>query len=56
MIDKKLYRPAQIDEWAIVVYERQNRFNAESAQTLIRDFISGCNAVGACAFPLLSHV
>ncbi|KAF8993952.1 Piwi domain-containing protein [Cyathus striatus] len=47
MVDKKFYAPTEpIHRWVIVVYERQQRFNPDAVEGMIRDFITGCASVG----------
>ncbi|TBU42174.1 argonaute-like protein [Dichomitus squalens] len=46
MVDKKLYRPAAINRWVIVIYEREQRFNRAAAQELARNFLGAFEAVG----------
>lgn len=45
-IDKRFYNPAAIDRWIVVVYERQQRFNQQSAQDMIAGLVQGCTEVG----------
>ena len=44
--DKKLYRPAAIRTWAIVIYESQGRFRQDTARDMARGFIEGALSVG----------
>ncbi|KIK94706.1 hypothetical protein PAXRUDRAFT_827744 [Paxillus rubicundulus Ve08.2h10] len=46
MIDKRFFRPAAIERWAVVIYERQQRFNQQAAQDMIKGLVHGCNEVG----------
>lgn len=46
MIDKRFYKPTVIRHWAVVVYERQQRFNEITVQELVKGFIDSCNSVG----------
>ncbi|EGO01883.1 hypothetical protein SERLA73DRAFT_177463 [Serpula lacrymans var. lacrymans S7.3] len=46
MVDKRFYRPASIDRWVVVVYERQARFNQQAAQEMISGLMSSCASVG----------
>ncbi|KAH7887674.1 argonaute-like protein [Phlebopus sp. FC_14] len=46
MIDKRFFRPANIDRWIVVIYERQQRFNQQAAQDMIDGLVRSCNAVG----------
>jgi hypothetical protein len=44
--DKKLFRPAAIKTWVIVIYESQGRFRQETARDMARGFIEGAQSVG----------
>jgi eukaryotic translation initiation factor 2C len=44
--DQKFYRPVVIEQWMIVVYERQQRYNMETVNNLIRGFGMACDKVG----------
>lgn len=46
MIDKKFYSPASIDKWVVVVYERQQRFNANNVREMVEGFVAACRDVG----------
>ena len=46
MIDKKFYKPTAIRYWGIVIYERQQRFNEQTVQEMIRSFVEACKNVG----------
>ncbi|KAF8138405.1 argonaute-like protein [Boletus edulis] len=46
MIDKRFFRPANIDRWMVVIYERQQRFNQQAAQDMIDGLLRGCRDVG----------
>ncbi|KAI6152116.1 argonaute-like protein [Pisolithus tinctorius] len=46
MIDKRFFRPATIDRWIVVVYERQQRFNQQSAQDMINGLVQCSRDVG----------
>jgi len=46
MRDKKLFRPAAIKTWVIVIYESQGRFRQETARDMARGFIEGAQSVG----------
>ncbi|KAH0839868.1 argonaute-like protein [Lanmaoa asiatica] len=45
-IDKRFYRPASIERWIVVIYERQQRFNQQAAQDMIDGLLRSCNDVG----------
>ncbi|EPQ59451.1 argonaute-like protein [Gloeophyllum trabeum ATCC 11539] len=46
LIDKKFYSPASIDKWVVVVYERQQRFNANNVREMVEGFVAACRDVG----------
>nr|VWO95172.1 Uncharacterized protein [Ganoderma boninense] len=46
MVDKKFYRPVTINRWVVVVYEREQRFNRDTAYDLVRNFLEQFAAVG----------
>ncbi|KAI6105779.1 argonaute-like protein [Pisolithus sp. B1] len=45
-IDKRFFRPATIERWIVVVYERQQRFNQQSAQDMINGLVQCSRDVG----------
>lgn len=46
MIDKIFLKAASFKFWAVVVYERQQRFRPENAQEMVRQFVTACHEVG----------
>lgn len=48
MVDKKFYRPVTINRWVVVVYEREQRFNRDTAYDMVRNFLEQFAAVGTC--------
>ena len=46
--DKKLFRPAAIRTWTIVIYESQGRFRQDTAREMAKGFIEGALNVGEC--------
>ncbi|KAJ7878523.1 argonaute-like protein [Mycena olivaceomarginata] len=46
MADKKLFRPATIAAWVMVIFETQNRFNDAVASKVAADFVSGMRSTG----------
>jgi eukaryotic translation initiation factor 2C len=46
MRDKKLFRPATVRTWTIVIYESQGRFRPETAREMAKGFIEGALSVG----------
>ena len=45
-VDKKFYKPMQIQSLAIVVFERRQRFSEQDAREMGRNLITACNLVG----------
>ena len=46
MIDKKFYQPKAISRWGWIIYEREQRFNSNTAQQAIAGMIKACRSVG----------
>ena len=46
MVDKKFHRPASINRWVVVVYEREQRFNKDTAREMVRSLLDAFAAVG----------
>ena len=46
--DKKLFKPATVKTWVIVIYESQGRFRQDTARDMARGFIEGAISVGKC--------
>jgi hypothetical protein len=45
-VDKKFYRPASVQSFAIVVFERRQRFNENDAKEMGRNLLKACRQVG----------
>lgn len=45
-VDKKFYRPTSIQSFAIVVFERRQRFNENDAREMGRSLLEACRQVG----------
>ena len=45
-VDKKFYKPIPIQSFAIVVFERRQRFTEEDAREMGRGLITACGQVG----------
>src|SRR6267154_4084641 len=45
-LDKRFFKPASIDRWIVVVYERQQRFNPQAAQDMIDGMLKSFRDVG----------
>ncbi|KAH9992239.1 Piwi domain-containing protein [Russula compacta] len=51
LIDRRLYRAAEIPNWVLLIYENQRRSRREVVNRLATDFVRGCEAVGIHANP-----
>jgi hypothetical protein len=45
-VDKKFYRPTSVQSFAIVVFERRQRFNENDAREMGRNLLEACRQVG----------
>ena len=45
-VDKKFYRPTTIQSFAIVVFERKQRFTENDAREMGRNLLDACHQVG----------
>ncbi|KAI6034268.1 argonaute-like protein [Pisolithus microcarpus] len=45
-VDKRFFRPASIERWIVVIYERQQRFTQQSAQDMIDGLVQCSRDVG----------
>ena len=48
MIDKKLYKPATIVKWVVVIYEEPRRFSDRNCDEMIRGLMTACDSLGKC--------
>ncbi|EIN04651.1 argonaute-like protein [Punctularia strigosozonata HHB-11173 SS5] len=46
MVDKKFWNPATIKYWAVVIFERPNRFREDNAASTVRGLIEAATACG----------
>ncbi|KAE9402870.1 argonaute-like protein [Gymnopus androsaceus JB14] len=46
MREKRLFKPVEIPRWALVVYERQQRFNSQNAADMIKGHCESAREVG----------
>jgi len=46
MVDKKLYKPASIQRWIVVIYERKQRFSESAADDMVRGLQNATNDMG----------
>jgi hypothetical protein len=44
--DKVMSEPVEIPNWLLLIYESVQRFNRQSLDRMIMDFVKGCGAVG----------
>lgn len=45
-VDKRFYKPAAIERWVVVVYERQQRFNQAAADEMVSGLLASCRDCG----------
>jgi len=45
-VDKRFFKPAAIDRWVVVIYERKQRFGDVQAQEMINGLVTCCQQVG----------
>jgi hypothetical protein len=45
-IDKKFFRPIEIQRWVVVIYADQRRFSANTAAEMVTGLLAGCRSVG----------
>jgi len=45
-VDKRFFKPVQIDRWVVVIYETQMRFGEAAAQEMIHGLVLRCREVG----------
>lgn len=50
MMDKKFYLPGRVSLWAVIIFERQQRFNQDSVNSLIKGLRDASKAVGIQGF------
>jgi len=46
MVDKRFFKPATIDRWVVVIYERSQRFGEGPAEEMIAGLVRSCQEVG----------
>ncbi|KAI0254712.1 argonaute-like protein [Lactifluus subvellereus] len=46
LIDKRMLTPSSVAHWMVVIYERQQRFNEQTANQMANDLVRACEAVG----------
>ncbi|KAJ7600899.1 argonaute-like protein [Mycena floridula] len=46
MVDKKFSAPCSIDQWMVIIYEVQSKFNMGYAESMVNDIVANCAAVG----------
>lgn len=45
-IDKRFFKPVTIERWIVVIYERQQRFNEQSAKDMVDGMLRSFKDVG----------
>ncbi|KAI0053586.1 argonaute-like protein [Auriscalpium vulgare] len=46
MVDKKMYSPCRIESWAVVIFERRQRFTDERCNNMVKGLMDACKSVG----------
>lgn len=46
MMDKKLYKPASIQRWIVVIYERKQRFSDSAADDMVNGLRKAASDMG----------
>jgi eukaryotic translation initiation factor 2C len=41
-----MFTPCSVGHWMVIIYERQQRFNNQTANQMANDLVKGCEAVG----------
>jgi len=41
-----MFKPAEVPNWVVLIYEGQQRFTRQSAIRMIKSLVEACNAVG----------
>jgi hypothetical protein len=41
-----MFKPAEVPNWVVLIYEGQQRFRQENARQMITDLVKACEAVG----------
>lgn len=64
-VDKHFVKPVTIDQWVVIVYEAEKFYTKQNVAQTVKDFVHGCNAVGAgeafippyvCRSPMLNDL
>jgi hypothetical protein len=45
-IDELRLKPAEVQNWVVLIYEGQQRFRQENAKQMVTDLVKACEAVG----------
>lgn len=56
MIDKKLYKPASIQRWIVVIYERKQRFSESAADDMVGGLRKATSDMGTLFLPSPSRL
>ncbi|KAH9910664.1 argonaute-like protein [Epithele typhae] len=46
LIDKQFYRPMPVNRWAVVIYEREQRYTLQDARMMVQGLITALEAAG----------
>ena len=44
-----MLQPSQVPNWMVIIYERQQRFDEQTANQMVNDLVRACEVVGAHA-------
>jgi hypothetical protein len=45
-LDRLMFKPVEVPNWLLLIYESSRRFNLRSVEQMIGGFVRGCGAVG----------
>lgn len=49
-----MFRPAEIPNWVVLIYENEQRFSQQAASQVIMDLVRACEAVGWFIYGILT--
>jgi hypothetical protein len=49
-----MFTPTNVANWMVIIYERQQRFNEQTANQMASELVKACDAVGTTTFCRLS--
>jgi hypothetical protein len=42
-----MFQGTQVPNWMVIIYEKQQRFNDQTANQMVNDLVRACGGVGA---------